>query len=63
MKKKNYPLMCFFGFRWCTIVAYVILWKPHVCENSDSPVESKNAIDQSDCMIFQTLISQKLFEV
>ena len=27
-------------------------------ENSYSPVESKNPIGQSDCMIFQTLISQ-----
>ena len=38
-----------FGFKWCTIIVFEILQKPHAWEKSGSWVISKNALDQSDC--------------
>ena len=37
--------------------------KPHGCEKSTSWVVIENTLDQSDCIFFKILISQKLFEV
>ena len=51
--KKFCPLdVCaFFRVTWCTILAFMILRKPHVFGNFDSGVISETALGQSDCRI------------
>ena len=53
--------MWFFGFKWYT--TFDSLYKTHGCEKSSLFVVIENKLDQSDCMFFKVLISQKLFEV
>ena len=49
-----------FCCKWCPILA---IWKLYAWEKSASQVIDQNAHHKSDCRIFQTLITQKLFDV
>ena len=52
-----------FVLKWSPINGYMILWKLHVWKKCGSQFIGQNVLWQSDCTIFQTLISQKLSEV
>ena len=57
---KNFFHWCtIFGFTWCTVVGFMT----HVLRKPPSQVICKTALKQSNCKIFQVLISQELFEV
>ena len=53
----------FFGFKWCPIIEYMILWKLHGWGKYGSQFIGQNALCQSDYRIFWTLITQTLYEV
>lgn len=60
--------MSFFRFQMMSIVAFVILWKPNVCQKADSQVVSDDGPGQSNCKTFELSktfqkIFQKLLEV
>ena len=59
--KKFDQSMWFFSFKWYT--TFENLQKRHGCEKSSSLVVIENTLDQSDCINFKILISQKLFEI
>ena len=61
--EKLFHWCAIFGFTWCTIVVVMILQKLHVLEKSLSQVINESVLGQSDCKIFQILISQRLFGV
>ena len=42
----------FLCFKWCPIIAYMILWKLYVWGKSASQVIGQNALHKSDCRIF-----------